>query len=106
MRTWLSKFIVRLWPWSKIDELERALTAQNQMLITSNDRYITAYSDGYRHYLQTWIMQANMFHGKEPFTDGQMKLMISLYEAGYDRREALYQLNVAENSSLGRTWIP
>jgi len=43
MKAWFKKFLLLFWPWSKIDELERALTAQNQMLIAANDRYNNAW---------------------------------------------------------------
>ena len=73
MKAWFKKFLLLFWPCSKIDELERALTAQNQMLIAANDRYNNAYRDGFTHHLQQWMANANVFYGPEPFRDGQIR---------------------------------
>jgi hypothetical protein len=96
MKAWLNKFLLLFWPWSKIDELERALTAQNQMLIAANDRYNGAYRDGFTHHLQQWMANANRFYGPEPFRDGQKSVMIDLYNRGLTIKEALEMLYVTE----------
>lgn len=105
MKAWFKKFLLLFWPWSKIDELERALTAQNQMLIAANDRYNNAYRDGFTHHLQQWMANANRYYGPEPFRDGQKQLMIDLYNRGMTIKEALDHLRVAEGRDIssGRT---
>ena len=97
MKKWFHKFLLLFWPWSKIDELERDLASQNQMLITSHDRYNDAYRDGFTHHLQQWMANANMFYGSEPFRDGQKQLMINFYNRGMTSNEALEMLRRTES---------
>jgi hypothetical protein len=104
MRAWFKKFLLLFWPWSKIDELQRALTAQNQMLIASNDRYNNAYRDGFTHHLQQWMANANAFYGSEPFRDGQKSAMIDLYNRGKTIREALEGLYLTEGRGDFKKW--
>jgi hypothetical protein len=96
MKAWLTKFLLCFWPWSKIDELERALTSQNQMLINASARYDHAYRDGFTYHLQTWMANANRYYGPELFRDGQKSVMIDLYNRGMSIKEALEMLMVSE----------
>ena len=96
MKAWLNKFKLRFWPWSKIDELEKALAAQNQMLIASHDRYNNAYREGFTHHLQQWMANANRYYGPDPFRDGQKSVMIDLYNRGLTIKEALDHLRISE----------
>ena len=104
MRRWFHKFLLRFWPWSKIDELERALAAQNQMLISSHDRYNNAYRDGFTHHLQQWMANANRLYGWEPFRDGQKTVMIDMYNRGKTVREALEGLYLTEGRADFGKW--
>jgi hypothetical protein len=101
LKAWLKKFLLLFCPWSKIDELERALTAQNTAMIAANDRYNNAYSNGFTHHLQIWMATANRYYGSKMFRDGQKTLMIDLYNKGMTWREALEYLRIAEGRLQG-----
>lgn len=96
MKNWLKKFCLLFWPWSKIDEIEKALAKQNDMLIAANDRYNNAYRDGYTHHLQQWMAQTNVQWGSAPFSDDEKTLLIHLYNKGFAWKDALERLAIAQ----------
>jgi hypothetical protein len=102
MKAWLHNFLLLFWPWSKIEKLEKALAYENRQLIAALDRYNSAYRDGFTHHLQTWMANANVYYGPEPFTDSQRSAMIDIYNRGYTSKEALDMLRLAEGRN--RTW--
>lgn len=96
MTKWFNKLLLLFWPWSEIDDLEKALMSQNKMLIAATDRYDSAYRDGFTHHLQRWMANANMFYGLDPFSDHQKQCMIDMYNRGMTSQEALQMLRTAE----------
>ncbi len=99
MKKWLRKVLIALWPWSRIATLRRELKDARDASIHS---YEAGYNAGINWHLHNWMANANIYYGPEPFRDGQMQLMMRLYQDGFTFYEALQRLRIAEGRD--RTW--
>lgn len=95
--------IHNVWPWSRISELQEEILhaaavvveATNEV-VAANERYKSAFMEGFNLHRVGWLAQANMFYGPKPFSDDQKRLLNHLYDQNQDFRSALDILKAYE----------